>query len=423
MKKHVVSLQQKKKLRRIHSYLYHKFPVIRTLSTKSILAKISILLFFFLLFAGDIYYAGFVGQFTPNGVFDALAAFPLQAFILFLIGSVIVAIRVIGYKGTSGINYLRGKTIRQCDRSINNHLFFAFPNSTKVSVFLNCSELLTLKEMHPFLKAALRFTVIDKEDLYRLEAGSLDIPKASLIKIELTQENNLILHLTSVSFYDIFFTHYFADYHLSSERYDENRVDSNVTLRTIFHNDAYEYICNEIKSFKNGEALNPYPLFPNPLGVTGICRFMEGGEFFYIRRYRKSDVINETNSLDWSFSGLVEAHTLLDSKNSCLPLCRYYINELEDEVFSQFCGQNIQVDSDNFLGLLFSEKFLLQPEIVVLVTLKNINVKLFEGKKTLYNLISHSDIISEAQTCCESESYRKKDIYVPVLHLLRKALT
>lgn len=371
-----------------------------------------------------IYYALYCKPITKNGVLDAVLATPLQGIFLFIILSAFIAIRIIGYKGTTGIKKkcAKSKIESLCDNSLSGYIYLPLYKFKSNDIVLDCSDIGNLTPLHKYIEVMLRFTVIDKNDLYRLEAGSLDIPKATLESV-VNDNGNIIIKLGSCSFYNIFYTHYFADYHLSSERFDENSNDNDITLRYIFGESAEKYICTNVSNFNINGRMLPYPLFPNPLGVTGICRVNIDGHSFIIQRQRHRDVINEVKTIDLTFSGLVEAHTMIRAESLHLNIIEYYLNELKDEFMSGIGIVNKEiVTNEKVLGIIFNEKYLYQPEIIILITIsidqesKN-NLK----SNTEYPLLEEEFAISTEHFKEIDENLHKyKDLYKPSLELFKK---
>lgn len=85
----------------------------------------------------------------------------------------------------------------------------------------------------------LKWVNINKEDYFRIHYGSLDIPKVTLKQIKF-YDSNIILKCGKTSFFDIAFTHYFADFVLSSSSSKETDK-SKYTLRNLFDNIINNY--------------------------------------------------------------------------------------------------------------------------------------------------------------------------------------
>lgn len=350
-----------KKNRKAKAYILYRFPSLHIFYDGRRLFRVVMITATALLLCASFGYAVWGRPFTHNGVFDAVIATPIQtALLVALIGS-FAWLRVLGYRRTSGI--------RDTTATGASGLILAFCDHAFGRIVFDCAEVSHITTMHPFIAAVLRFTVFDKEDLFRLEAGSLDVPKAALDSISLV-DGDLVLKLRSTSFYDIFYTHYFADYPLSTQHIDENAPSTDTTLRSLFQAKAVDFIKHGVAAFATTAHMAPFPLLPNPLGVTGICRLHCAGTHLYILRRRKGDVINELNTHDWSFSGLVEAHTLMFPGDARRTASDYMINEMTDELLSQIGCCPIEIGAVTSLGIVFSAKYLCQPEFVVMVDIQ-----------------------------------------------------
>ncbi len=408
-----IALDFKKTRPIIYDYLKYKYQFLNSFYNRSFFLKTVISFIIVSAIILILYYTFYCEPLTKNGVLDAVLATPLQIVIILSGLVIILTFRVIGYKGTTGINKDHNFADAQCKQNIKGFLYI--PLYMYKDLILDTKELINLQEMHPIVSAILRFTIIDKGDLYRLEAGPLDIPKATLRSIE-GYDDKVIISLGSISYYDIFFTHYFADYHLSSQSFEENQ-DHKITLRSILGNKCMDYTCKSTTNFDIGKKFIPFPILPNPLGVTGICRFSYDNKYFLIQRKRGKNVINEVNKIDWSFSGLIEAHTLYDDQNE-LNIKEYFQSELIDELISQIEDKYVQIISYLCLGIIFSARYLYQPEMIMLI---NLDIKV-EGIKKLKKNLSYvvreeDEVLAEQISECNH-----KDLFVPVLELYKQYL-
>ena len=347
-----------KKNRKAKAYILYRFPSLHIFYNGRLIFRVVMIAATAALLGASLGYAVWGRTFTHNGVFDSVIATPIQTALLIAVVGSFAWLRVLGYRRTSGIRDITN------EKSLG--LILAFCDHKFGKIIFDCADVSHIKTMHPFIAAVLRFTVFDKEDLFRLEAGSLDVPKAALDSVSLV-DGDMIVKLRSTSFYDIFYTHYFADYPLSSQHIDENAPSRDTTLRSLFEEKARDFIAHGITAFATELRMTPFPLLPNPLGVTGICRLHCAGAYRYILRKRKGDVINELNTHDWSFSGLVEAHTLMFPGNTRRTAADYINNEMADELLSQIHCCATEVGSVTPLGVVFSAKYLCQPEFVVMV--------------------------------------------------------
>jgi hypothetical protein len=267
-----------KKNRKAKAYILYRFPSLHIFYDGRRIFRMIMIAVTATLLGASFGYAVWGRTFTHNGVFDSVIATPIQtALIVILVGS-FAWLRVLGYRRTSGISDIKYEK--------SSGMLLAFSDHKFGKIIFDCTDISHIKTMHPFIAAVLRFTVFDKEDLFRLEAGSLDVPKAALDSVSLV-DGDMIVKLRSTSFYDVFYTHYFADYPLSSQHIDENAPTMDTTLRNLFEKKAKEFISHGITAFATELHMTPFPLLPNPLGVTGICRIYCADAYLYILRKRK----------------------------------------------------------------------------------------------------------------------------------------
>lgn len=362
----------------IRDYFRYKFPFLSVFTGR---AKWPLITSVLALLCSALYYAIKIPSPTPNSVLDGLIATPLQAAIVSALVASVAWVRIYFYRGTKG----------SAERNTVDHSsatsYLWVPLSPKIrELFIDCQEISEMKELHPIIESAIQFTDFDKEENFRLEAGTLNIPKCAMLSMQLASDH-ATLFVSSTSFYAIYYSHYFADYRLSRDSTDENTKAKGVSLRSVFGMGAENYIREQItltleNKDKSDIEIHPYPIFPNPLGVTGICFFKDqSGEQFYIARHRAANVINEGRRLDWSFSGLVEAHTFFKPRNHQISLKEFVGTELTDELLKPILVHAAHKEADGdepliepashqALGLVFNGKYLFQPELVVLIELK-----------------------------------------------------
>jgi hypothetical protein len=363
----------KKRTAHMHEYLRYKFPILNTFYKGSPLLRSATGTTVLLVLVSAVIYAVIGEAPNPkNSVFDSLIAIPIQVSIVIAGYVVIVGFRILFYRGTTG-SYEEN---RHHTQSVGeNYPWLPLNDVNSESVIFDCSAIAQMVEMHPFVASAIRFTLFDKDDNFRIEAGTLNVPKCSLSNI-IIRDGKVIFSLQSVSYYDVFYTHYFADYELSHEGYEENNHNKIISLRSLFGASARDYIDGQIAKFPEARELRPYPVFTNPLGLTGVCFYKKSdGERIFIGRERGDNVANEARRLDWSFSGIVEAHPLVRSGGAVIDVRDFIDFEIQDELFEPLLADGSPPLADAIqdiftLGVCFSEKYLYQPELVVLVELR-----------------------------------------------------
>ena len=361
----------------IQDYLRYKFPVLGVFSGRT---KWLFLPGVALLSGGAAYYAWRVPSPTPNSVLDGLVATPLQLVIVTALVAGLAWLRVRFYRGAKGT----AERNRVDHPSADSYPWLGLPHELR-EVSFDCADIGELRELHPFVESAIRFTDFDREDNFRLEAGTLNIPKCSLLSLHCDGEQ-ATLRIGSTSFYAVYYSHYFADYRLSRDSTDENSRTRSVSLRTVYGPSVDRFLRSQIPL--GGTAggvgsfdLRPHPVLPNPLGVTGVCYFtLPGGERVFIARHRGANVINEAMRLDWSFSGLVEAHPFFRADRAHIGLAEFVGCEMTDELLQPLREHARRISGEagdamveprgyRALGVLFNGKYLFQPELVVLVEL------------------------------------------------------
>lgn len=250
-----------------------------------------------------------------------------------------------------------------------------FPFGSKCR--LKIDHLEEVKPLNPILESMLAFLPFDKRELFVIDAGALDVPKISLEEVKLDGESGSIsLAVRSVSFFDVYYTHYFADGMLTAANFREESK-SPMTLREMLGTDIEQFVKAQCERFYTSGDLKLFHLMPNPLGVTGIVRIKQNQQWMYLLRARGKNVINQMGSVDWSFSGLVESHEFLDkyyAGEEWLDLSQFILSELWDETFGGRVSRDELfelIDDVSAIGLVFNATYLFQPELIVLVTLSD----------------------------------------------------
>lgn len=197
---------------------------------------------------------------------------------------------------------------------------------------------------------------IDTDSYYRIHAGSLDIPKVSLVSADLSRG---VLRTGIASFRDTFFTHYFPDFPLSRSSSGENKAEAN-TLRSLVGPDiAFHYS-------QQSNPIEAYPGIPSPLGVTGSVRITCSGDgrSLWLLQKRGSAGSADRMRLQMGYAGIIDAIPFFHSRS-------YGISELirvefDDEVKRPLFGADADIVVDHtVLGLCFNPNFLFQPELLV----------------------------------------------------------
>lgn len=346
---------------RARDYLQWRFPGLHALGT-SRQGRMGLLAILALLaLAAGYGLAGLFGQpsLSQNGLLDNVLSSLLEIGCVVLVVWMTIRFRVASFSDAD-----RFDARLVCNQ--DGWGVLRFPSDLR-AVALDCSAVGHLVDIHPLVHASLRFMPADMDEVFRIHAGGLDVPKLGLLGLEM-KAGTLTLRLGSVSYHSVFFTHYFPDYPLSRESVNEGSQPG-VSLRALFGTPARRHIETELARFRTDGRLDAFPFFPNPLGVSGVCEVQVEGETRYILRQRDAQVIGDANALDWSFSGLIECHAFLGGSGPSMPsaleaLCA---GEIADEIF---LGKAPDVRLDlRAAGMIFNEKNLFQPELIVRVCL------------------------------------------------------
>lgn len=322
-----------------------------------------------LIIGSTFYYAVSIKSPTDNGVLDNLIATPLQALIALLILAIVIYIRLRALTDVRRINPQSGENYNEECLSIKFSFLSENNNATIDTTYVG-----EIKPLSELIEACIRYLPVDPDDLFRFEAGGLDIPKVSLRSIYLDEKGQLVLCVGSCSFRSVFFSHYFADFPLARESVDEEN-GTIPTLRKFLTSPVRKWTARQLENWKSLSKFECFPHLPNPLGVTGVCRVRvedSNSQQFekWILRKRGHEVIGDMNTLDWSFSGLVECFDFLaHPAETPLPIVSYFASELQDEVLGTIPYQDVVI-STRPLSLLFNEKYLFQPELILLVELR-----------------------------------------------------
>ncbi len=269
----------------------------------------------------------------------------------------------------------------------------------------------------PILEACLRWIELDREELFLVEAGSLDIPKLTLCSAKFDRESEtLCLELGSSSFFDIFYTHYSPDLALSSQSPTDKPHDT-LSLRTLFDTSIFKYYKQQIEQWKKGKHLCCSNLLPNPLGISGVVILSTLTSAYVLLRKRGSHEIAARNRLEWSFAGLVEATSWIHT--SKIDFFEFVEFELHDEVLSKKTLLNLIEPKIEPIGFVFNPLYLFQPEIFVVVKYHGItDEKIAQVKDSLTREFL---LVPTEQISLEFQKYELKNLCIPGLKLLHSA--
>lgn len=291
-------------------------------------------------------------------------------------------------------------------------------------IIVDIENIEKIKQLEDFtyINNFLKFLPFEKRELFILEAGGLDIPKLSLNFISISYENHLILTTSSCSYFSIYYTYYFADYNFSTVSNMEN-IKEEKTLRGVLGNNLSKILDKKIINFINNGNLSLIPLLPNPLGVTGIINI----EDRYIIRKRNKGVISELNTYDWSFSGLINSHDFLLEyyiENKKIKILKIMEKEILDELdlYKKLIDLNSYVYEIYFLGIIFNEKYLYQPELILFIRLKKEIIENFNLKSKDIKFYTIDEIKTIVIDGYKSGNKKMKNLFIIGFELLDKFL-
>lgn len=325
-------------------------------------------------FVGPIvYYTIYAKTPTDNGVIDNLIAIPLQALVALFLFAFVIYVRL---KALTDVQRIAGPLDENNKKRYDEHClvldFRGLPGAGKAS--LDTAQVGEIRPLSGLIEACIRYLPVDADDLFRFEAGGLDIPKSSLRSISLDDAGNLIFYIGSCSFRSVFFSHYFADFPLARESAEEENPTV-PTLRGLLAAPVRQWNRAQLENWKSISTFECFPHLPNPLGITGVCRVYVAASgsqpafHRWILRRRSNEVIGDINTLDWSFSGLVECfHFLAQPAGANMGMNAYFEAELQDEVLGALPLGKL-TSASRLLALLLNEKYLFQPELVMYVEL------------------------------------------------------
>tara|TARA_R110001592_G_scaffold347315_2_gene640777 strand:+ start:766 stop:2049 length:1284 start_codon:yes stop_codon:yes gene_type:complete len=216
------------------------------------------------------------------------------------------------------------------------------------------------------LEASYKWIELDRDELFLVEAGSLDIPKLTLKLLTYDKEkNSLLIELGVASFYDIFYTHYSPDLKLSSQSANQSSFGNGTTLRTLYESSILKYYEEANKSFDLSGQFLPISILPNPLGVSGIVIFHTSDDTFVLLRRRGENEILDRNRIEWAFAGLIEATDWVHTES--IPFKDFAESELNDEVLKSLKMLEGKESKLSTIGFALNPDCLYQPELFVTV--------------------------------------------------------
>lgn len=287
----------------------------------------------------------------------------------------------------------------------------------------------TWKQCRPsfVVESMLKWTEFDKDSYFRLDAGSLDIPKIAVRSIARDDRaREITLSIGMASFFDIYFTHHSPDLIISTTPSDEGRNNPKHTLRKRIGAQIETFYQHQTAEWKKGEpVLSCSNLLPNPLGLSGIAIVPHGDRNYVILRRRSLHQIADRDKLEWSFAGLADATSWQDGNR--ITLEEFVADELRDELYRPVqlpCLKKFQNDvlpKIYPIGLAFNKLLLFQPELFIVALFNSVNDLQFE-ELTLTAKRNDFLIIECAELRAQIEKHRPqcKNLVWPGLILLER---
>lgn len=406
-------------LKRAMDYLSGKYPWFAALLRNKAIAIVALSVYFlFIIKIFIIVHES--GQ--ENGwveLIKTFAPFFFDLMMIFLLSSIFIFIR----------GYIAEEESRINATNIPDTRFFMLTAPSEVTIVVDDSKFYT---RHPAVAAILDALPINMSDFFFTHAGSLDIPKLTLLSVTVDKFSGVTLTLGACSFKDFFFTHHFADYRLS--RSSSNDTGAPKTLRNIF-TQMYERNYTDFFSRKENE-LQLLPFTPNTMGVTGfICVVFEDKRLYFFQ-YRGFHESAARGVLQLGYAGTIESYPQYGFQRNGVSVCDIANDEFEDEfmqgspgkIIARY-GKNVSINH-KMIGFCTNSQYLFQPEVFIFTEIVVKNYLCMEMLAEKYKTISDDFIafnsINEAYKFIENSDSKIrplcdaaiKKIFVPYLQKL-----
>lgn len=362
----------KAKLSRAWSTICIKYPIFQIFSSHKTFSIIIFSSYFIVIFASILWSFGVPQEFfhvkAINGVPDGIVTGIIEISILLFLGIMLLLGKTLLTSSESEKKRRIGKLDGLNNIDISNrkgHHIYPIKSGVKVTLSFDYRHYYIFPGM---LEASYKWLEQDRDELFLVEAGSLDIPKLTLKELQYNEENNsLTIELGVASFYDIFYTHYSPDLKLSSQ--SANESSNNFTsLRTLYENSILKYYEESNKNFNLSGEFSPIALLPNPLGISGIVVISSSNDTFVLLRRRGENEILDRNRIEWSFAGLIEATDWVHT--NYIPFKDFAESELNDEVTRKLIVLEDKKSEISTIGFVLNPDCLYQPELFVTVKYK-----------------------------------------------------
>jgi hypothetical protein len=363
----------KAKLSRAWSTICIKYPIFQMLSSHKAFSVIIFSLYFIVLLVSILWSFGVPQELlqvrATNGVPDGVFTGVIEITILMLLGVMLLLGKTLLTSSKSEeqrrIAQLDGLSRNDIAKKKDSHVY-PIQSGVKVTFSFNYDNYYIFPGI---LEASYKWLELDRDELFLIEAGSLDIPKLTLKELHYNKENNsLIIELGVASFYDIFYTHYSPDLKLSSQSANESSTSTYTSLRSLYEDSILKYYEEANKNFSLSGDFLPLALLPNPMGISGIVVVNTSSDTFVLLRRRGENEILDRNRIEWSFAGLIEATDWIHTKS--IPFKDFAESELNDEVIKKLTVLEDETSEISTIGFVLNPDCLYQPELFVTVEYK-----------------------------------------------------
>jgi len=363
----------KAKLSRAWSTICIKYPIFQMFSSHKTFSAIIFSSYFVVFFASILWSFGVPQELfqvrATNGVPDGIFTGVIEITILMFLGVMLLLGKTLLTSSKSEeqrrIGQLDGLSSNDISKKKSSHIY-PIQAGVKVTFSFNYDNYYIFPGI---LEASYKWLELDRDELFLIEAGSLDIPKLTLKELHYNKEkNSLIIELGVASFYDIFYTHYSPDLKLSSQSANESSTRNFTSLRSLYENSILKYYEEANKNFSLSGEFLPIALLPNPMGISGIVVINTSSDTFVLLRRRGESEILDRNRIEWSFAGLIEATDWIHTNS--IPFKDFAESELNDEVIRKLTVLEEKISEISTIGFVLNPDCLFQPELFVTVEYK-----------------------------------------------------
>lgn len=274
-----------------------------------------------------------------------------------------------------------------------------------------------------FIEAFWRWSRVNREEYFLVEAGSLDIAKLAVRSIRFTDKfDSTTIELGQTSFFDIFFTHYCPD--LTVSRVQHSDSEDEKTMRWLLSGSLSAHYKDAISAIKRREKneLNTADYLPSPLGMSGIVLLEVNDKKYAILRRRNVGDVAARGAIEWSFAGLFESTDWLHTNS--IEFRKLVAMELGDELLKYSSTLSEMQFSLKVIGIVINELYLFQPELFSLCRYICSEDQLKAVCEELAKADTEKIWLTEVEGLDEtfSDAAKCKNLCAPGLQLLKKQL-